>query len=59
MRFERPKLPIPAPLRGEENGSFAQATIVERLPAIAERVIKENDFPPAIVSELETLIKVG
>jgi uncharacterized protein with ATP-grasp and redox domains len=50
-------LPIPAPLRGAEIGSFAHHTIVVRLPAIARRVLAENDFPPAVVDRLETLIQ--
>jgi hypothetical protein len=37
-------LPIPPLLRGNEAGSFAEDTIVRRLPAIALRVISENSF---------------
>ncbi len=40
-----------------EPGSFAQKTLNERLPAIVHRIIAENDFPPAIVVNLETLLQ--
>jgi hypothetical protein len=39
-----PHLPILPLLRGSEAGSFAEDTIVRRLPAIALRVISENSF---------------
>jgi len=39
-----PHLPIPPLLRGAEAGSFAEDTVVRRLPAIALRVISENSF---------------
>lgn len=39
-----------------EEGSFAHMTLMKRIPAIARRVIAENDFSPAIVENLETLI---
>ncbi len=40
---------------GSEIGSWAYSTISERLPAIARRVITENDLPPEIGQNLETL----
>jgi uncharacterized protein with ATP-grasp and redox domains len=40
-----------------EEGSFAHLTLLERMPAIVQRVIDENDFPPAIVKNLEALIQ--
>ena len=52
----RPSLPLPAPLRGAEVGSFAHQTIVERLPRIAQRVLEENDFPSAVTARLQRLI---
>lgn len=52
----KPKLPLPEPLRGAELGSFAHNTIAVRLPDIARRVLAENDFPPDVVSRLESLI---
>ena len=39
-----PQLPIPPLLRGAEAGSFAEDTVVRRLPAIALRAIGENRF---------------
>jgi hypothetical protein len=41
---DMPHLPIPPLLRGSEAGSFAEDTVVRRLPAIALRVISENSF---------------
>ena len=35
---------IPAPLRGSEEGTWAQSTIQERLPKIAQRVLDENSL---------------
>jgi len=52
-----PPIPLPAPIKGSEEGSFAHHTVTRRLPAIAERVITENDFPPPIVESLRTLIR--
>ncbi len=40
-----------------EAGSFAHLTLTKRMPAIVQRVIDENDFPPSIVENLETLIQ--
>lgn len=40
-----------------EEGSFAYLTLTQRLPAILQRVIEENDFPPAIMENLETLLQ--
>jgi hypothetical protein len=52
----KPKLPLPVPLKGEDKGSFAENTVVKRLPEIAKRVIAENDFSTDIRSGLEKLI---
>jgi uncharacterized protein with ATP-grasp and redox domains len=52
-----PPFPLPLQIMGSEIGSFAYNTVVQRLPAIAQRVIAENDFPPPIVENLETLIR--
>lgn len=54
---ERPRLPIPPPLMMSEPGSFAHTTLTQRWPAIARRTIAENDFPPKIIENLETLIQ--
>lgn len=50
-----PKLPLPPAIVGAEPGSFARSTVLERLPAIASRVIAENDFPVEIVQKLEAI----
>ena len=52
----RPELPIPAPLRGSDAGSFAQQTISERLPRIGRRVLAENAFPAEVAARLQALI---
>jgi uncharacterized protein with ATP-grasp and redox domains len=53
-----PKLPIPPSLVGSEVGSFTEFTITERMPAIARRVIAENNFPSEINTSLEKLATV-
>jgi uncharacterized protein with ATP-grasp and redox domains len=40
-----------------EEGSFAYFTLLQRMPAIVQRVIDENDFPSSIVENLESLIQ--
>ncbi len=50
-----PKLPLPLSLVGAEVGSFTEYTITQRMPAIARRVIEENNFPPDFNESLETL----
>lgn len=50
-----PKLSIPAPLIGAEKGSFTEFTVTQRMPDIARRVVKENDFPSDINEKLENL----
>jgi len=50
-------LPLPPPLMMSEVGSFAHLTLMQRLPAIARRVIAENDFPESIRENLERLIQ--
>ena len=54
--LRRPLYPIPPPLRGSEFGSFTQYTVAVRMPAIARRVVDENNFPPATETRLEALI---
>ncbi len=56
-QFQQPRIPIPPPLMMSEEGSFANLTLTQRMPAIVQRVIDENDFPPAVVENLETLIQ--
>jgi uncharacterized protein with ATP-grasp and redox domains len=53
--YKVPKLPLPTPLVGSEVGSFAKFTVTQRMPAIARRVIVENNFSPEINTRLERL----
>ncbi len=55
--FRRPRLPIPPPLMMSEEGSFAHFTLMQRMPAIVQRVIDENDFPATISKNLKALIQ--
>ena len=48
---------LPRPIMVSDEGSFAYYTVTERLPAIARRVIAENDFPPTIADDLEALAR--
>jgi uncharacterized protein with ATP-grasp and redox domains len=50
-----PKLPLPSPLLGSEVGTFAEYTVAQRMPAIARRVIAENNFPENINNCLKQL----
>ncbi len=52
-----PHLPIPPLLRGAEAGSFAEDTIIRRLPEIAQRVISENTFDTSINRSLQALVQ--
>jgi uncharacterized protein with ATP-grasp and redox domains len=40
-----------------EEGSFAHFTLIQRMPAIVQRVMDENEFPSSIVENLERLIQ--
>ena len=46
---------LPPPLLMSEEGSFANRTITERLPAIVQQVIADNAFPPDVVGNLREL----
>ncbi|HLO83872.1 MAG TPA: damage-control phosphatase ARMT1 family protein [Nostocaceae cyanobacterium] len=50
-----PRLPLPLPLVGSEIGSFTEFTVTQRMPGIARRVIKENQFSSEVNSRLEKL----
>ena len=50
-----PKLPLPSPLLGSEVGTFTEYTVTQRMPAIAHRVIAENNFPENINDCLKQL----
>ena len=54
--FETSDFLLPLPVMPSAENTFAHYTIVCRLPGVIERVIKENDFPPPIVQELESLV---
>ncbi len=47
---------LPAPLRGNEPGTFTHHSVAVRLPEIATRVIEENDLDPAARSAMAGLI---
>jgi hypothetical protein len=51
-----PHLPIPPFFSGIEPGSFAEDTMVRRLPEIAQRVISENSFDQSTNERLRALI---
>jgi hypothetical protein len=50
-----PRAPLPAPLRGIEENTWTHTSVARRLPNTARRVIQENDYPPSINHQLETL----
>ncbi|BCL37971.1 hypothetical protein NSMS1_44180 [Nostoc sp. MS1] len=50
-----PKLPLPPALVGSEVGSFTEYTVTQRMPAIARRVVVENNFSSEINAKLENL----
>jgi uncharacterized protein with ATP-grasp and redox domains len=50
-----PKLPLASPLLGSEVGTFTEYTVTQRMPAIACRVIAENNFPENINACLKQL----
>ncbi|MGB3511512.1 MAG: damage-control phosphatase ARMT1 family protein [Microcoleaceae cyanobacterium] len=54
---QTPEFLMPLPVMPSEENTFAHYTLTCRLPSVIERVIKENDFPPTIVQELENLIE--
>ncbi len=47
----------PAPLRGNEENSWANDTIIRRLPEIARRVLSENQLSHTARKNIETLIR--
>nr|WP_251958107.1 damage-control phosphatase ARMT1 family protein [Nostoc commune] len=53
--YKIPKLPLPPSLFGSEVSSFTELTVTQRMPAIARRVIVENNFSPEINTRLERL----
>jgi len=51
-----PKLAVPPPLRGADAGSFAEHSIVHRLPHIAQRVVADNLLTAAMRHQIADLI---
>src|SRR4029453_5125808 len=51
-----PKLTVPPPLRGADAGSFAEHSIVHRLPHIAQRVVADNPLRAAMRHQIADLI---
>jgi uncharacterized protein with ATP-grasp and redox domains len=51
-----PTLAVPPPLRGADAGSFAEHSIVHRLPHIAQRVLADNPLTSAMRHRIEALI---
>jgi len=56
MPTNKPSLPLPNPYLCSEPGSFAENTLLVRLPEIARRMIVEAQFPDEITHRLESLI---
>lgn len=53
----QPKQPIPAPLRGTDPRSFAEDTIIRRMPDIARRILAENEFDAQTIANIKALIE--
>ena len=51
-----PTLAVPPPLRGADAGSFAEHSIVHRLPHIAQRVLADNPLTSTMRHRIEDLI---
>jgi len=51
-----PLPPIPGPTLGSEMGTFAHHTVTVRMPGIARRLLADNDFPPEIARQVESLV---
>jgi hypothetical protein len=47
----------PPPIYGKEPSSWAQSTILVRLPEIATRMIQENTFSPQVIERVSSLIE--
>ena len=45
--------PLPPFLMTSDPGSFARNTILERKPQIIRQVLADNDYPPAVVADLQ------
>jgi hypothetical protein len=51
-----PKLAVPPPLRGADAGSFAEHSIVHRLPHIAQRMLADNPLTATMHHQIADLI---
>lgn len=51
-----PTVPLPSPLRANEAGTFAEDTVLRRLPETARRAIAENELDERQIRRLEQLI---
>lgn len=56
MNASEPALPLPAPLKGSDEGSFAHHTVSVRMPNIARRILTENDLTAPAAARMEDLI---
>ncbi|MBV6627495.1 MAG: protein-glutamate O-methyltransferase family protein [Rivularia sp. (in: Bacteria)] len=54
-KYSAPKLDIPPSLIASVDGGFTEHTVINRMPNIARRVIKENNFADEINQSLEKL----
>ncbi|MEB3341504.1 damage-control phosphatase ARMT1 family protein [Okeania sp.] len=54
-KFETSDLLLPLPVMPSVENTFAHYTITSRLPGVIEQIFQDNDFPPVIVQELESL----
>ncbi len=54
---ESPTLPLPVPLRAEEEGTFTHYSVVTRLPDIGRRILAENRFLPPVAEELQDFFR--
>ncbi len=52
----KPNLPVPAPLRGTDAGTFTEYTIKQRFPNIAGRVLTENKLTAVAAARMEALL---
>jgi uncharacterized protein with ATP-grasp and redox domains len=56
MQKPLPSLPLPGPILCSDPGSFAENTLLVRLPDIARRILTENQFPAQTNWRIEALI---
>ncbi len=56
-KYATPKTPLPEPLSGSVSGSFAHYTVTQRFPKILHQTLADNEFPPNIRLNIESLIE--